>query len=51
MIKNTWNISLRKGKHEGIISLDTYNKIQERMGKKRFHKAPLKKINEDYPLR
>lgn len=51
MIKNTWNISLRKGKHEGLIWLDTYNKIQERMGKKRFHKTPLKKVNEDFPLR
>lgn len=51
LVKNGWNVSLRKGKHEGIISLETYYKIQERMGKKRFHKTPLKKVNEDFPLR
>lgn len=29
-----WNVSLRKGKHEGFISMDTYNKVQTRLNQK-----------------
>ena len=45
-----WNVSLRKGHHEGLISFETFDKIQ-----KRLHgtaKAPARKdINADFPLR
>ncbi len=45
-----WDVSLRKGHHEGLISMETYNKIQERLHQKR--KAPARKdLNEDFPLR
>ncbi|WP_367281088.1 recombinase family protein [Sneathiella sp.] len=45
-----WNISLREGKHEGLIGLETFEKIQERLKKKA--KAPARKdINHDFPLR
>ncbi len=51
LIKHSWDIPLRKAKHEGIITIDIYDKIQERMGKKRFHKAPHRKVHEEFPLR
>ncbi len=45
-----WDISLRKGKHEGLINLETFEKIQHRL--KEGAKAPARKdINEDFPLR
>jgi site-specific DNA recombinase len=45
-----WNVPLRKGQHEGLISFATYQKIQERLtGKK---KAPARAdLAEDFPLR
>lgn len=44
-------ISMRKGHHEGLISLDTFYKIQERLnGKKKI--APTRKdLNSDFILR
>ncbi len=45
-----WNVSLRKGVHEGLISVETFNMIQDRLvGKKR---APARAdFNPDFPLR
>jgi len=48
--KDDWDISLRKGKHEGLISFETYQKIQERLsGKPMVPARP--DIREDFPLR
>ncbi|MDF0596324.1 recombinase family protein [Psychromarinibacter halotolerans] len=45
-----WNVSLRKAQHEGLISFETFEKIQARL--KGTAKAPARKdINEDFPLR
>ena len=45
-----WNISLRKAQHEGLISFESFEKIQTRL--KTTAKAPARKdINEDFPLR
>ncbi len=45
-----WDIPLRKGHHEGLITLETHQKIQDRLKGK--VKAPARKdINEDFPLR
>ena len=45
-----WNISLRKGQHEGLISFESFEKIQARL--KGTAKAPAcKDISEDFPLR
>lgn len=45
-----WDVSLRKGHHEGLISFATFEKIQARL--KGTAKAPArKKINMDFPLR
>ncbi|MBL4647310.1 MAG: recombinase family protein, partial [Rhizobiales bacterium] len=43
-------VALRKGHHEGLISLETFNKIQNRM--KEGARAPARTdINLDFPLR
>ncbi len=45
-----WGIPRRKGHHEPIISLDTYEKVQARKAARSL--APKRKdINEDFPLR
>ena len=45
-----WDVSLRKGKHEGLISFETYQKIQARL--KEAARVPARKdINADFPLR
>ena len=45
-----WNISRRKGNHEGLISFAAFEKIQERMNGSA--KAPARPdLNEDFPLR
>ena len=45
-----WGISLRKAQHEPLISLETFQRIQERLNGKPF--APVRAdINEDFPLR
>lgn len=46
----SWNVSLRPGHHEPIISLETYRRVQERlMGVKRMKTR--KDIRDDFPLR
>lgn len=45
-----WGVSLRQGKHEGLVSFQTYEAIQARL--KGTAKAPARKdINADFPLR
>ena len=45
-----WNVSLRKGQHEGLISFGTYERIQRRLSE--GAKAPARKdISADFPLR
>ncbi|MCK4945289.1 MAG: recombinase zinc beta ribbon domain-containing protein, partial [Alphaproteobacteria bacterium] len=45
-----WNIPLRKGKHEGLVSLETFERIQERL--RAGAKIPVRSdINADFPLR
>lgn len=45
-----WNVSLRKGKHEGLISFETFQKIQHNLETGGY--APTRKdISEDFALR
>jgi site-specific DNA recombinase len=45
-----WNISLRKGQHEGLISFETFQKIQQRLQSNA--RVPARKnLNEEFPLR
>ena len=45
-----WGVSLRQGKHEGLISFETFQKIQERLEGRAY--APARSdINHDFPLR
>ena len=45
-----WEVSMRPGKHEAIISLATFNAVQEKM--KANAKVPARKdINTEFPLR
>lgn len=45
-----WGVSVRKGQHEALISLATYEKIQARLNEGVY--APWRKdIKEDFPLR
>lgn len=45
-----WGVSLRRAKHEPLISLETYERIQERIAGKA--KLPSRAdLNEDFPLR
>lgn len=52
-----WNISIRKAKHEAIISMDIYNKIQDKLQniskKERKIESNLARvdISNDFPLR
>ena len=47
---NDWEVSLRPGRHEGLITLETYKKIQDRLSGTAY--APARKdINMDFPLR
>ena len=48
--KPEWDISLRKGRHDGLISLETFQRIQERLQEKP-KAAARKDIREDFPLR
>lgn len=46
----SWDIALRKGHHEGLISYETHLRIQERLNGNA--RAPNRKdLNEDFPLR
>ncbi|MCP4099369.1 MAG: recombinase family protein, partial [Planctomycetaceae bacterium] len=45
-----WGVSLRKGHHEGLISLEAFEKIQKRV--KEDARAPARKdLSADFPLR
>ena len=45
-----WDIALHKGQHQGLITLETYEKIQTRL--REGAKAPVhKNISQDFPLR
>lgn len=43
-----WEIKRRKGHHEAIISLEIYERVQERLGNRMFKRVV---ENEDFPLR
>ena len=45
-----WDIPLREGHHKGLIALETYQKIQERL-KGGVKVSARKDINADFPLR
>ena len=45
-----WDVSLRKGQHEGLVSLETFQKIQDRLAAGAYA-PPRKDINADFPLR
>jgi site-specific DNA recombinase len=46
----SWKITLRKAQHEALISLETFNRIQERLSGKAY--APARAdIRADFPLR
>lgn len=48
--KTDWGVSLRKGKHEGLVSFETFEKIQKRLNE--TVKVPARKnIHVDFPLR
>ncbi len=45
-----WGVELRKGKHEGLISFETFERIQKRLKEGSY--APMRAdISEDFPLR
>ena len=45
-----WGISLRKGQHEPLVSLETFKKARDRLAGRAY--VPAKKnISEDFPLR
>ena len=45
-----WGVSLRQGNHEGMVTYETFLKIQERLtGRK--HAPARKDLNKDFPLR
>jgi len=46
-----WEVSRRLGKHKGIISLETFELIQKRMGKLDLGKRIRTDISDDFPLR
>ncbi|ODS23248.1 hypothetical protein AB835_09835 [Candidatus Endobugula sertula] len=45
-----WGVELRKGLHEGMVSYETFLKIQERL-KGRAYAPARKDLNQDFPLR
>lgn len=47
-----WNVSFRKAQHKGVINLETFNKIQEKLDSKKLPPVNVKtKIGETFPLR
>ena len=46
-----WEVTRRKGFHEGIISLETHEMIQKRLGKLDFGKRIRVDLSEDFPSR
>ncbi len=51
IIKKHRDISLRKWKHEWLIDLITYRKIQEKLAAKRPYTHGIRIVNDVYPLR
>ncbi|MFZ2072693.1 MAG: recombinase family protein [Minisyncoccia bacterium] len=51
LIYPKWEMSRRKGKHEGIISVETYEINQKRLGKLDFGKRIRTDLTDDFPLR
>ena len=47
----SWGVSLRKGKHEGLISFETFQRIQDNLEGRKRGPAARKDYNEDFPLR
>lgn len=45
-----WKVNLRKGQHDGIISYETFLKVQERL-KGRAYAPTRKDLNVEFPLR
>ncbi|MFZ2025776.1 MAG: recombinase family protein, partial [Microgenomates group bacterium] len=45
-----WNVSLRRGRHKGFISMETYNIVQEKL-KGKAKPSLRKDYNLDFPLR
>ena len=45
-----WGVSLRKGQHEGVISLETFQRNQERLSGKAYAPARVD-VSADFPLR
>jgi site-specific DNA recombinase len=45
-----WDVSFRKAQHEGVITLATFERVQEKL-KGKTYAAARKDINEDFPLR
>ena len=50
MTVEKWNISMMPGKHEPLISLETWQKIQDRLDERAYQPAR-PTVNEDFPLR
>jgi site-specific DNA recombinase len=46
-----WGVALRKGQHEGLISFETYERIQDYLEGRKRRPAARKDFNEDFPLR
>ncbi|WP_170546566.1 recombinase family protein [Ruegeria arenilitoris] len=46
-----WGISLRKGKHDGLISFETYQRVIDTIEGKKRRPAARADYNEDFPLR
>ncbi len=46
----TWDVGIREGRHEGLVSFETYRRIQDRLNGNA--RAPVRKdLNQDFPLR
>jgi DNA invertase Pin-like site-specific DNA recombinase len=48
--KPNWDVSLRKGQHDGLVSLQTFERIQQRL-KEGSVTAARADLSEDFPLR
>ena len=46
-----WGVSLRKGRHEALVSFEIYRKIQERLKGQNLRAPARKNIDQDFPLR
>ncbi len=50
IVYEPWGVTMRKGQHEGMISYESFCKIQERISGRAY--APTRKdLNKDFPLR